>query len=53
MGEVESQFRGGEAGVFSPNRRLHPTALSRRLARAIGPATGSLSEGVSRGPRGG
>ena len=46
--------RGCKRGrVFSPNRRLHPTALSVRLARRVGPAAVIIGEGVLPVPRGG
>jgi len=32
-------------GLVVPDGRLHPTAPWQRLARLVGPATGSLSEG--------
>ena len=51
--EVESQFRGGEAGVFSPDKRLHPTAPSRRLARLLKSATVALGGGTLPEPGGG
>jgi len=35
------------------NTRLEPTALSRRFAEVVEPATGVLSGGPSPGPRGG
>jgi len=36
-----------------PNKRLHPTGLSWRLAGVVGPAVGSLSDGILPEPPGG
>lgn len=45
---------GRNCGWFCwPNRRVEPTGLSRRLAKAVGLATVSSSQGVLLGPPGG